>query len=55
MKNENIIVVGFGVVGQLEYKNMQKLNPDIYDKYKPEVNTKRDIKYDLAFIAVPTN
>jgi hypothetical protein len=34
---------------------MKKLNPDIYDKYKTEVNTKRDIKYDLAFIAVPTN
>ena len=55
MKNENIIVVGYGVVGQLEYKNMEKLKPDIYDKYKTEVNTKKDIKYDLAFVAVPTN
>ena len=56
MRKWNIVVVGYGVVGQLEYKNMLKLQPDIYDKYKPEVCTyNADIVYDLAFIAVPTN
>jgi hypothetical protein len=52
--NKNILVVGYGVVGQLEYKILEKLQPDIYDKYKPEVCTKSDVHYDLAVIAVPT-
>ena len=56
MRNWSIVIVGYGVVGQLEYKNMIKLNPCICDKYKPEVsNFDPELEYDLAFIAVPTN
>lgn len=50
----NILIVGFGVVGKNLNKELQKLSPDIYDKYKPQFNTKRDIKYDVAFICVDT-
>lgn len=51
----NILFVGYGVMGQYEASRLAKLKPDVYDKYKPEVNTVRDIKYDLAFVAVPTD
>jgi UDP-glucose 6-dehydrogenase len=54
MKKYNILFIGFGVIGQYEYTKLVKLQPDIYDKYKPEVNTKRNIIYDFAFICVPT-
>ena len=52
--NEKILIVGYGVVGHNLYKELEKLKPDIYDKYKPEFNTKRDIKYDFCFICVDT-
>ena len=51
----NILFVGYGVMGQYEASRLAKLKPDIYDKYKPEVNTVRPIHYDLAFVAVPTD
>lgn len=49
----NILIIGYGVVG----KNMHKLFPkaDIYDCLKPEVNTKKKVMYDVAFICVPTD
>ena len=50
----NILIIGYGVVGHNLYKELEKLHPDIYDKYKTEYNTKRDIKYDFAFICVDT-
>lgn len=50
----NILIIGYGVVGHNLYNELKPLNPDIYDKYKPEVNTKRDIRYDFAFICVDT-
>jgi len=48
----NILIIGYGVVG----KNMQKLFPDadIYDCHMKEHATKKDKKYDLAFVCVPT-
>ena len=51
----NILFVGYGVMGQYEASRLAKLKPDIYDKYKTEVNTVRPIHYDLAFVAVPTD
>ena len=51
---KNILIVGYGVVGHNLAQEIAKLNPDIYDKYKTENNTKRDIKYDIAFICVDT-
>lgn len=48
------LIVGYGVVGHNLHKELSKLNLDVYDKYKTENNTKRDIKYDYAFICVDT-
>ena len=50
----NILIIGYGVVGHNLYKEIAQLNPDIYDKYKTDFNTKRNIKYDIAFICVDT-
>ncbi len=52
---EKVLIVGFGVVGNNLYEEIKKLEPHIYDKYKPEVNTyDSNVKYDLAFICVDT-
>ena len=48
------IIVGFGVVGKNLYRAILPLCPDVYDKYHTEYNSKRDIKYDVAFICVDT-
>lgn len=50
----NTLIVGFGVVGNNLYKELYQLHPDIYDKYKIESNTKKDIKYNITFICVDT-
>lgn len=50
----NILIVGYGVVGRNLAKELSPLHPDIYDKYKPEFNTKREITYDFCFICVDT-
>lgn len=52
---KNVLIVGYGIVGHNLHKELNKLNIDIYDKYKIENNTKRDnIKYDFCFICVDT-
>lgn len=51
---KKILIVGYGVVGKNLYKELEKLQPDIYDKFKTEYNTKKDIKYDYCFICVDT-
>lgn len=52
---KNVLVVGYGVVGHNLARDIRVLNPDIYDKYKPLHNTKKDgVKYDIAFICVDT-
>ena len=52
---KNVLIVGYGVVGHNLAKELSKLNPDIYDKFKTEYNTKRNnICYDFAFICVDT-
>ena len=50
----NILIVGYGVVGHNLAEEISKLSPDIYDKYTLVYNTKKDIKYDIAFICVDT-
>lgn len=50
----SVLVVGCGVVGKNLVKEISALRPDIYDKYIPQYNTKRDIVYDFAFICVNT-
>ena len=50
----NILIIGYGIVGHNLHQELAKLKPDIYDKYKQEFNTKKDIKYDFAFICVNT-
>lgn len=54
-----ILIIGFGIVGHNLYNELYALQPDVFDKY-PKTdswsisNTKRDIKYDIAFICVDT-
>ena len=50
----NILIVGYGVVGKNLNNELINLKPDIYDKYKDDINTKRKIKYDITFICVDT-
>ena len=52
--NKNVLIIGYGVVGHNLYKELQDLNPDIVDKYKPQLNTIKNIHYDLGFICVDT-
>ncbi|MBP5773036.1 MAG: hypothetical protein J6W35_03095 [Eubacterium sp.] len=49
----NVLIVGYGVVGHNLEKEIQKLNPEVFDKYK-EVDTRTKDKYDIAFICVDT-
>jgi nucleotide sugar dehydrogenase len=51
---KNVLIVGYGTVGHNLAQEISKLKPDIYDKYKTEFNTKKDIKYDFCFICVDT-
>lgn len=48
------LIVGYGVVGHNLAKEIEVLQPDIYDKYKTQYNTKKDIKYNFCFICVDT-
>ena len=48
------LIIGYGVVGRNLAKELERLEPDIIDKYKTEYNTKKDIQYDFAFICVDT-
>lgn len=49
------LIVGYGMVGHNLYRELEKLQPDVYDKYKTESNTKDpNIKYDIAFICTDT-
>ncbi len=49
----NVLIVGYGVVGHNLEKEIEKLNPEVFDKYK-EVDTRTKEKYDIAFICVDT-
>lgn len=50
-----VLIIGYGVVGHNLAEELAALRPDIYDKYKPEHNTRDDeAAYDVAFICVDT-
>lgn len=53
---KDILIVGCGVVGGNLLQEIQRLSPDVYDKYNPKIiNTKQEgVKYDIAFICVDT-
>ena len=51
---KNILIIGYGVVGNNLANELKDLTPDIVDKNKVEVNTIRKIHYDLGFICVDT-
>lgn len=50
----NVLIIGYGTVGRNLEKELEILNPDIYDINLIMFNTKKDIKYDFAFICVDT-
>lgn len=51
---KNVLIIGYGTVGHNLEKEIKKLKPDVIDKFKEGVTTKRDIKYDIAFVCVDT-
>ena len=52
-EEDGVLIIGYGVVGSNLAKELEKLNPEIYDKYK-EIDTRRADKYRIAFICVDT-
>ena len=52
--SKNVLIIGYGIVGNNLAKELQELNPDIVDKYKGDINTIKDIHYDIGFICVDT-
>lgn len=52
--NKNVLIMGYGIVGHNLEIEIKELNPDIVDKYKENVNTIRNIHYDVGFICVDT-
>ena len=48
-----ILIVGYGVVGNNLANEIEKLKPEIYDKYT-KVDTRTKEKYDIVFICVDT-
>ena len=54
MDRKATLIIGYGIVGHNLAQEIKNLEPDVFDKYKMECNTKRDIKYDIAFICVDT-
>lgn len=51
---KKVLIVGNGIVGHNLAKEIAALKPEIYDKYKPDENTKSHEHYDVVFICVPT-
>ena len=51
---KNVLIIGYGVVGQNLEKELLDLKPDLVDKYKKNINTIRNIHYDVGFICVNT-
>ena len=52
-KGDGVLIIGYGVVGSNLAKELERLKPEIYDKYK-EIDTRRADKYRIAFICVDT-
>lgn len=49
----DVLIVGYGIVGHNLAKGIERLEPEIYDKYK-EKDTRTKEKYDLCIICVDT-
>jgi len=49
-----ILIAGYGNIGKHLYKELEKLNPAIYDKFIPEYTSAINDSYDVAFVCVPT-
>lgn len=49
----DILIIGYGVVGHNLEKEIEKLEPEVFDKYKEEDTRTKD-KYDIAFVCVNT-
>ena len=49
----NILIIGYGVVGNNLAKEIEKLKPEVYDKYK-DTDTRTHSSYDIAFVCVDT-
>ena len=54
MKSSNCLIIGYGVVGHNLDLELGKLKCDVYDKYKTDVTTKQDKRYEFGFICVDT-
>lgn len=52
--NKKCLIIGYGVVGNNLSHELSELNMDVYDKFKPQVNSKQAIKYDFGFVCVDT-
>ncbi len=52
--SRNVLIIGYGIVGNNLAKELQDLKPDIVDKYKKDVSTIRNIHYDIGFVCVDT-
>lgn len=50
----DVLIIGYGVVGRNLEKELASLNPEIYDKFKTDYNTKVSGRYKLAFVCVDT-
>lgn len=50
-----ILIIGYGVVGRNLKKELSALDPDVYDKYRPEGNNAERKRYDMAFVCVPAS
>jgi len=51
---ESVLIIGYGIVGQNLFQELKSLDPDIKDKYKPEVNRFGRSDYNFGFICVDT-
>ena len=57
MDGANILIIGYGTVGHNLAMELDALDPDIVDKYKPECNRiclEKAQEYDIAFVCVDT-
>ena len=50
----DILIVGYGNVGRNLREEYSKLDIDVYDKFKTDINTKVEKKYRIAIICVDT-
>ncbi len=48
------LIIGYGVVGKNLHEELKALDSDVYDKFKTEVSTKKDQRYDFGFVCVDT-